>query len=326
MSRKHPGGKASRKQPAVKRARKAPPIFEEIASLPTESINRRTTGLDSASIREILEMINREDRLVAPAVNRRLDQIARAVKIVVAAIKRGGRVFYVGAGTSGRLGMIDAAECPPTFGTPPHLFQGIMAGGRGAVFTAKEGAEDGKGEARRAIRRRGVKPKDVVIGLAACKRTPFVVSALDEARRIGAATVYVTCNPDPTGVTADCVIAVDVGPEAVMGSTRMKCGTAEKLVLNMISTASMVRLGKVYNNMMVDLMATSEKLRQRSVRVIMLATGCTYDEALAVLKRARGSVKVAVVMHLKGVSRAQALGLLRRSDGFVKQALRKRTA
>jgi N-acetylmuramic acid 6-phosphate etherase len=325
LSKKHRGGKVSRKPPAVKPARKAPPIFEEIASLPTESINRRTTDLDRVSIREILGMINREDRLVAPAVGRQIEQIARAVEIVVAAIERGGKVFYVGAGTSGRLGVIDAAECPPTFGTPPHLFQGIMAGGRGAVFTAKEGAEDRKAEAKRAIRRRSVGPGDVVIGLAACKRTPFVVSALDEARRIGAATVYVTCNPDPTGVAADCVIAVDVGAEVVMGSTRMKCGTAEKLVLNMISTASMVRLGKVYNNMMVDLVATSEKLRQRSVRIIMLATRCSYDEAVDVLGRARGSVKVAVVMQLKGVSRAEALGLLRRSDGFVKRALRKRT-
>lgn len=302
----------------------APSIFEEIAALPTESINPRTRDLDTASTARILNMISGEDRLVAPAVAEQLKPIARAVEIVVSVIRRGGRVFYVGAGTSGRLGVIDAAECPPTFGTPPHLFQGIMAGGRDAVFTAKEGSEDREAEARRAIKRRGVGRKDAVIGLAACRRTPFVLAALGEARRIGAPTVYVTCNPESKGVDADVVIAVDVGSEVVMGSTRMKCGTAEKMVLNMISTASMVRLGKVYGNMMVDLMATSEKLRQRSVRIIMLATRCTYEDAVEVLGRAGGSVKVAIVMQLRGVSKAEASRLLRRSDGFIERALRGR--
>lgn len=302
----------------------APSIFEEIAALPTESINPRTEDLDTASTARILNMINSEDRLVAPAVAKQLKPITRAVEMVLTVIRRGGRVFYVGAGTSGRLGVIDAAECPPTFGTPPQLFQGIMAGGRDAVFTAKEGSEDREAEARRAIKRRGVGRKDAVIGLAACRRTPFVLAALSEARRIGASTVYVTCNPEAKGVDADVVIAVDVGPEVVMGSTRMKCGTAEKMVLNMISTASMVRLGKVYKNMMVDLMATSEKLRQRSVRIIMLATRCTYEDAAAVLGRAGGSVKAAIVMQLKGVSKAEAVRLLRRSDGFIEQALKGR--
>jgi N-acetylmuramic acid 6-phosphate etherase len=301
-----------------------PTIFEEIAALPTESINPRTRHLDTVSTARILNMINGEDRLVAPAVAKQLKPIARAVEIVVSVIRRGGRVFYAGAGTSGRLGVIDAAECPPTFGTPPHLFQGIMAGGRDAVFAAKEGSEDRTAEARRAIRRRGVAREDVVIGLAACRRTPFVLAALGEARKAGAQTIYVTCNPESKGIDADVVIAVDVGPEVVMGSTRMKCGTAEKMVLNMISTASMVRLGKVYTNMMVDLMATSEKLRQRSVRIIMLATRCTYEDAVAVLGRAGGSVKVAIVMQLKGVSKAEAVRLLRRSDGFIKRALKGR--
>jgi N-acetylmuramic acid 6-phosphate etherase len=266
-------------------------------------------------------MINREDHLVAPAVRKQLPAIARAVEVVVKSIEAGGRVFYVGAGTSGRLGVIDAAECPPTFGTPPHLFQGIMAGGSDAVFRAKEGAEDRTGEAARALARRGVGPKDVVIGLAACRRTPFVLAAFEKARGLGAATVYVTCNPEPSGIDADIVIAVDVGPEALMGSTRMKSGTAEKMVLNMISTASMVRLGKTYRNMMVNLMATSEKLRQRSVRVIMLATGCTYRTAAGTLKKARGSVKTAIVMVLKGVSRREAVRLLDRAGGRVRKAL-----
>jgi N-acetylmuramic acid 6-phosphate etherase len=269
----------------------------------------------------VLKMINREDRLVAPAVGRQLVAVARAVDLAVTSIESGGHVFYVGAGTSGRLGVIDAAECPPTFGTPPHLFQGIMAGGSDAVFRAKEGAEDRVGEARRAIARRRVGPKDIVIGLAACRRTPYVLAALDRARTLGAATVYVTCNPKAAGIDADVVIAVDVGPEAVMGSTRMKCGTAEKMVLNMISTVTMVRLGKVYRNMMVDLMVTSEKLRQRSVRVIMLATGCSYEDAKTILKRAGGSVKTGIVMMLMGVSRREAVGRLKRAGGIVRKAL-----
>ena len=301
-----------------------PRVFEEISSLPTESVNPRTRDLDRASTLRILRMINREDRLVAPAVGRRLEAIARAVEIVVGAIKGGGRVFYVGAGTSGRLGVIDAAECPPTFGTPPELFQAVMAGGKGAVFRAREGSEDREAEARRSLARVGVTSRDVVIGLAACRRTPFVVAALGRAKELGASTVYITCNPEASGVEADVVIAVGVGPEVVMGSTRMKSGTAEKMVLNMISTASMVRLGKVYNNMMVDLMATSEKLRQRSVRIIMLATGSTYSDGVSLLERAGGSVKTAIVMRLRSVTRRQAERLLRASDGFVKRAIRRK--
>jgi N-acetylmuramic acid 6-phosphate etherase len=307
-------------------ARRAPRIFDEIAGLPTEAINPRTTKLDEVSVKRALSLLNREDRMVAPAVGRELGNIARAVEVVVEALRRGGRVFYVGAGTSGRLGVIDAAECPPTFGTPPRLFQGIIAGGRRAVFRAQEGSEDRQAEARRVLRRRASR-QDVVIGLAACRRTPFVVAALDEARRIGARTIYVTCNPLPLAGAprladvADVVIAVDVGPEPLMGSTRMKSGTAEKMVLNMISTVSMIQLGKVYGNLMVDLRATSEKLRQRSVRIIMLAAGCRHGEAVRALKAAGGSVKVAIVMNLTGASRPAALALLAKSDGSVKRAL-----
>jgi len=310
-------------------ARRAPRIFDEIAALPTEAINPRTTKLDEVSIERALRLLNREDRMVAPAVGRQVGNIARAVELVVEALRRGGRVFYVGAGTSGRLGVIDAAECPPTFGTPPRLFQGIIAGGPRAVFRAREGSEDRLIEARRILKQRAT-GRDVVIGLAACRRTPFVMAALDEARRIGARTVYVTCNPVPLSRAprladvADVVIAVDVGPEPVMGSTRMKSGTAEKMVLNMISTVSMVQLGKIYGNLMVDLRATSEKLRQRSVRIIMLAAGCRHGEAVRALKAAGGSVKVAIVMSLMGASRQAALSLLAKSDGSVKRALRGR--
>jgi N-acetylmuramic acid 6-phosphate etherase len=313
-------------------ARRPPAVFGEIAALATEAVNPRTRRIDEASTEGILRLLNREDLSVAPAVRRELRDIARAVEIVVRSLRGGGRVFYVGAGTSGRLGIIDAAECPPTFGTPPELFQGIIAGGPRAVFRAQEGSEDRREEAPRALRRRRVTSKDVVVGLAACKRTPFVVAALEEARRLGAPTVYITCNPlplaaDPAGTgVADVVIAVDVGPEALMGSTRMKSGTAEKMVLNMISTASMIKLGKVYGNLMVDLRATSEKLRHRSVRIIMLATGCSYDEAVRVLKAAQGSVKAAIVMVLHGATPSQALALLARADGSVKRALKLRAA
>ena len=246
--------------------------------------------------------------MVAPAVRKQLKPIARAVDMVVAAIKEGGRVFYVGAGTSGRLGVLDAAECPPTFGTPPELFQAIMAGGLAAVRRAKEGAEDREGASRREMARRRVTSKDIVIGLAACRRTPFVLAALRLAREVGAGTVYVTCNPGGVDVDADCVIAVDVGPEVIMGSTRMKCGTAEKMVLNMISTASMIRLGKVYGNTMVDLVATSEKLRQRSPRIIMLATGCSYDEAARALKFTRKTLST-LLNGRAGISPEMALRL-----------------
>lgn len=304
-----------------------PRIFDEIAALPTEAINPRTTKLDEVSIKRALGLLSREDRMVAPAVGRELGNIARAVELVVGALRRGGRVFYVGAGTSGRLGVIDAAECPPTFGTPPRLFQAIIAGGPRAVFRAQEGSEDRQAEARRILRRL-VTRRDVVIGLAACRRTPFVMAALNEARRMGARTIYVTCNPLPLRATprradvADVVVAVDVGPEPIMGSTRMKSGTAEKMVLNMISTVSMIQLGKVYGNLMVDLRATSEKLRQRSVRTIMLATGCPHGEAVRALRAAGGSVKVAIVMKLTGAGRQAALALLAKSDGSVKGALR----
>jgi N-acetylmuramic acid 6-phosphate etherase len=282
---------------------KRPPVFDEIASLRTEAVNPRTTRIHAASTLGILKAINREDLLVAPAVGRRLAELARAVEMVVAAIRKGGRVFYVGAGTSGRLGVLDAAECPPTFGTPPELFQAIMAGGRGAVFRAREGSEDRQAEARRAVAARRIGPRDLVIGLAACRRTPFVVAALERARKAGAPTIYLTCNPAPpvrgprgrrSGEVADLVVAIDVGPEVIMGSTRMKAGTAEKMALNMISTAAMIRLGKVYKNLMVDLRPTSEKLRQRSLRILMLATGCDYDAAVRRLAAARGNLKAAV--------------------------------
>jgi len=299
-----------------------PPLFDELQSLVTEQRNPRSMNIDKASVEEILTIINTEDRSVPHAVAQELPYIAQAVKIVTAALESGGRLFYVGAGTSGRLGILDASECPPTFGTSPETIQGIIAGGKEAVFRAQEGAEDIASHGADALRAAGVRPQDVVCGIAASRRTPFVVGAVAEARQIGCKTLFVTCNPRSTfDIDVDVAICVVVGPEVIMGSTRMKSGTAQKLVLNMITTASMIRLGKVYQNMMVDLQMTAEKLTQRSRRTVMTVTGLNYDEATEALAAANGHVKTALVMILGKVTRQEAVTRLERSGGFVRGAL-----
>jgi len=296
--------------------------FEEFARLATEQRNPRTRDLDTLDIPGILERIAAEDRTVPGAVARELPHIARLVELVVASLGSGGRLFYVGAGTSGRLGALDAAECPPTFGSDPEMVQGLIAGGPGALVRAVEGAEDGAAEGARAMVERGVGPKDTVVGLAASRRTPFVVGALARARELGARTGYVTCTPrEEFALDVDVAICPEVGPEVIMGSTRMKSGTAQKLVLNMITTAAFVRLGKVYENMMVDLMATSEKLVERSRRTVVTAAGVEYDEAARVLSLAGGSVKTAIVMIRRGCDRAEAERRLAGAGGFVRAAL-----
>ncbi len=273
---------------------------------------------------DILRIINAEDQTVPHAVAEELPYIARAVDLVTQAFKQGGRLFYVGAGTSGRLGILDASECPPTFGTPPEMVQGIMAGGPKAVFQSQEGAEDLAANGEEAVRAADVTSKDVVCGIAASRRTPFVVGAVAEARRKGAQTLYVTCNPrSEFNLEVDVAICVVVGPEVVMGSTRMKSGTAQKLVLNMITTASMIRLGKVYQNMMVDLQMTAEKLVERSRRTVMAVTGMDYAAATHVLEAAGGHVKTALVMILGNVSRQEAVRRLDSAGGFVRGALAK---
>jgi len=247
-------------------------LFEELQALATEQRNPHSTHIDTASVEEILRVINTEDHRVPIAVRREISHIAEAVKIVVRAFKQGGRLFYVGAGTSGRLGVVDASECPPTFGTDPEQVQGIIAGGREAVFRSQEGAEDDPADGAAALDARGVTAQDVVCGIASSGRTPFVVGAVEHARdAIGCPTLFVTTVPRAEfSLDVDVAICPEVGPEVLMGSTRMKSGTAQKLVLNMLTTAAMVRCGKVYENMMVDLQRTSEKLVERAHRTVMM--------------------------------------------------------
>lgn len=297
-------------------------VFDEIATLLTEQRNPRTMDLDRLGPGEVLARLSAEDRLVPEAVAAELPWIEQAVELVVAAFRAGGRLIYAGAGTSGRLGVLDAAECPPTFGTPPEMVQGLIAGGAPALTRAVEGAEDRGDEVRDALAALSVGPNDVVMGIAASRRTPYARAAVAEARRRGARTLFLTTNPRSTlDLEVDVAICPVVGPEAVMGSTRMKSGTAQKLVLNMITTAAMVRMGKVYGNMMVDLMATNSKLRERSKRTIMMVTGVGYDEAVTTLEAAAGSVKVALVMIRARVSAEEAHRRLDAAGGFVRQAL-----
>jgi N-acetylmuramic acid 6-phosphate etherase len=296
--------------------------FDEYARLATEQRNPRTLDLDTLDVPAILERIAAEDRTVPDAVARELPHVARAVELVVASLRAGGRLVYVGAGTSGRLGVLDAAECPPTFGSDPAMVQGVIAGGPGALVRAVEGAEDRAEDGERAMDGLQVGPPDTVIGLAASRRTPFVVAALARARARGARTAYVTCTPRAEfALDVDVAICPEVGPEVIMGSTRMKSGTAQKLVLNLITTAAFVRLGKVYENMMVDLMANSRKLVERSRRTVMIVTGVDYDTAAGAIEAAGRSVKTAIVMLKLGCPRTEAEARLARAGGFVRSAL-----
>jgi len=301
------------------------PLFWEIASLDTEKKNPATENIDLATTTEVLEMISNQDMLVADAVRSQLPYISTAVDTIVDSFRRGGRLFYFGAGTSGRLGIVDAAECPPTFGTPPDMVQGIIAGGSQAVFQAQEGAEDDPNNGSRKVIELGISPPDIVCGLAASGRTPFVRGALDEAARRGVFTILIaTVSRDliaGLGVKADVIICPDVGPEVIAGSTRMKSGTAQKLVLNMISTAAMIQLGKTYGNIMVDLQQTNAKLKERSKRILMNLTGVDYDSAEKYLTDSKGNVKAALVMILAGVDLAAAESLLARAGGFVRRAI-----
>jgi len=296
--------------------------FEEFARLATEQRNPRTFDLDTLAIPELLERINAEDRTVPEAVAREMPYIARAVELIVASFRAGGRLIYAGAGTSGRLGVLDASECPPTFGSDPDMVVGIIAGGYMAVVSAVEGAEDRADQGAQHIDNLQVGAEDTVVGLAASRRTPYVVSAIARARSLGARTVYVTCTPrEEFTLDVDVAICPVVGPEVVMGSTRMKAGTAQKLVCNMLTTASFVRIGKVYENMMVDLLATSQKLVERGRRTVMTVTGCDYNTAARAIDAADRSVKTAIVMLKRGCSRAEAERRLSQADGFVRAAL-----
>ena len=298
-------------------------IFRELGRLVTEQRNPRSKNLDRLTTTQILNLMNREDRRVPAAVGREIRNISRAVDLIVERLARGGRLFYVGAGTSGRLGVLDATECPPTFGTPRTLVQGIIAGGRRALVRSVEGAEDDPNAAAAALKKRRVSERDVVVGIMASRRTPYAVGALKYGRAIGAATIAVTANPaGGSPLRCDVIIAPRVGPEVLTGSTRLKAGTAQKLVLNMLTTGAMVRLGKVYENLMVDLKTASRKLEERTKRVFMNATGASYAETGRWLKRAGGSLKVAIVMRRAGVTRAEAERRLKEAQGWVREAIR----
>ena len=278
--------------------------------------------IDTASVEEILDIISMEDHRVAGAVREELGYIAQAVNLIVEVFRKGGRLFYVGAGTSGRLGVVDASECPPTFGTSPDMVQAVIAGGPPAVFRSQEGAEDLPENGVRAMEKAGIRPGDIVCGIAASRRTPFVVGAVTYARSIDCKTLFVTTNPRAQfDIPVDVAICPEVGPEVIMGSTRMKSGTAQKLVLNMLTTASMIRLGKVYQNMMIDLQMTNRKLEERSRRIVMTVTGVTYEEASNTLNKVDGHVKTALVMLLAGVGPEDARERLQRCDGFVRPAI-----
>jgi len=298
-------------------------LFEEISSLKTEQRNAASMNIDTASVNEILKIINNEDKTVPSAIEKEIPYIENAVELIVASFKSGGRLVYFGAGTSGRLGIIDAAECPPTFGTDPELVQGYIAGGNEAMFRAQEGVEDYEENGAGDVVKAGINKNDVVCGIAASRRTPYVIGAVKKAKELGAKTLYITCNPrsEFNIKEVDIAICPYVGPEVVMGSTRMKSGTAQKLVLNMLTTASMIRLGKVYENMMIDLQMTNKKLVERSKRIVMTITGLTYEEAEVYLNKAGGHVKTALVMILAGVDLDEAHSRLKKADGFVRRAV-----
>lgn len=303
------------------------PLFKEISSLDTERINPDSVFIDQASPAEILKMINDEDKTVPLAVEKELPHIEKAVEYVVEAFKSGGRLFYAGAGTSGRLGIVDASECPPTFGVSVEQVQGIIAGGKEAVFIAQEGAEDQPGNGAKEIADRNIAPPDVVCGIAASGRTPFVVGALKEARKRNCKTIFITTASREkilkSDVKADVFICPEVGPEIIMGSTRMKSGTAQKLVLNMLTTASMILVGKTFGNVMVDLQLTNLKLKERAKRIVMLIAGVDYDAAARALEESGGSVKIALVIAMAGVSKREAENLIESSGGFVRKAVEK---
>jgi N-acetylmuramic acid 6-phosphate etherase len=289
---------------------------------PTEQRNPSTLEIDRRSTREILAIMNAEDARVPAAVGRALPQIERVVEAIVARWRRGGRLFYFGAGTSGRLGVLDAAECPPTFSSPPELVQGFIAGGERALRQAVEGAEDDPEGGAAEVARAGVGPEDVVVGIAASGTTPYVLGALRAARERGAFTAGLACNPGaPLAALADVAIEIDVGPEVVTGSTRLKAGTAQKLVLNMLTTASMIRSGKVYGNLMVDLTATNAKLRRRAARIVAAVAGVGEAEAARLVAQTGYRAKPAIVMALAGCDAAEAERRLAAAGGMLRGAL-----
>jgi N-acetylmuramic acid 6-phosphate etherase len=291
-------------------------------ALPTEAINPATLAIDKLGAPEIVDLMMAEDRRVVSAVQREKERIALGADLIAEGLRTGGRVVFVGAGTSGRLGVLESAEMPPTFGTDQSLVQAVMAGGRGATFRAKEGVEDSYEEGSRAVSRLRPSKKDVVVGVSASGMTPFVRGGLTRARKAGAKILFVTCDPKTELQTfVDLTIALAVGPEVIAGSTRLKAGTATKMVLNMLTTTAMIRIGKTYGNLMVDVRTGSEKLKDRARRIVNIVTGLEYEQADRLLKRAHWNVKAAVVMQKSGLSYPKALSRLRKAHGLVRDAL-----
>ncbi|MED4073490.1 N-acetylmuramic acid 6-phosphate etherase [Priestia endophytica] len=290
--------------------------------LGTERRNNQTEELDTMSIQDILRIMNEEDKKVPEAIQKELENVERAVSLVVESFKSGGRLLYVGAGTSGRLGVLDAVECPPTFGTDPSLVKGVMAGGESAFIKAVEAAEDREDLGAEDMKLLNITSNDTVIGIAASGRTPYVIGALRYARERGASTCAISCNKETAiSALAEVAIEVNTGPEVLTGSTRLKAGTAQKLLLNMISTVSMIQIGKVYKNLMVDVQPTNEKLVERSKRIIMEATGISYEEASTYYDQSKQNIKVAILMVLTNCTAEEAQKKLQTSNGFVRQAL-----
>ena len=295
--------------------------MQDRSHLLTEQRLPDSMRLDAMPLDQAVALFNRQDQVAVQAVAAVQPHIVRAIELVTAALRQGGRLLYYGAGTSGRLGVLDASECPPTFRADPDMIQGVIAGGPDAMFRAREGAEDSPEGGAQAVDEKHVTPKDVVLGIAAGGTTPFVHGALHRARQLGAKTIFLTCvQPTPNEPTVDVVIRPLVGPEVLTGSTRLKAGTATKLVLNTITTLAMVQLGKVYENLMVDLKASNIKLWDRGARIVATLTGLDRDKAMELLKSAGGHVKLAVVMHKRNVPSDQAARLLEQSQGRLREA------
>ncbi len=296
----------------------------DLGHLVTESRNHHSEHIDTLSTLEMLKVINNEDKKVPFAVEATLPHIARLVDKVVTAFSQGGRLIYCGAGTSGRLGILDASECPPTYGTPHDMVIGLIAGGHKAILQAVENAEDNVQLGAEDLRQLNFNAKDVLVGIAASGRTPYVIGALEYARSLGAVTGAISCNPDsPIAQRADIAITPIVGPEVVTGSSRIKAGTAQKLVLNMITTGAMIKMGKVFGNLMVDVEATNAKLIERQIRIVMQATECERATAEQALAQCQRHCKTAILMILAGVNAQQATQLLAQNKGFIRQALAK---
>ena len=298
-------------------------LLQTLSTLITEQRNPNSMHVDSLSALEIVQLMNKEDKQVPLAIEKCLPQIAQAVECIVAAFQQGGRLVYIGAGTSGRLGVLDASECPPTFGVSPEMVKGIIAGGERALRHPIEGAEDSKAQAVVDLQTIQFSSKDVLVGIAASGRTPYVIGALEYAKSLDSVTVSIASNPNSAMANiVDIAIDTVVGPEVLTGSSRLKSGTAQKLVLNMLTTASMILMGKCYQNLMVDVQASNEKLKARAIRIVMQATDC--DKALAeeTLKQADQNAKLAIMMILSGLERAQAEALLEKHHGKLQLALK----